>query len=374
MAEVTAQNEGGFALRDAVISQSVQATCDRYNIPALVLLAMESARFVLIEVQGMRVAGTDNPVTLNDFFHIGSCGKSVLAVMAGKLIEENRLRWEERLFDLLPEYRDISDSAYADVTLEDLLLCRGGIAAYTSSEEVLPDISPRSVDPRLDFVRFLLSKPPASERDRAGRFQHLYSNASYTVAAAMIERVADAPWEELVGRTLSSDLGFAVHIGWPNTLNAQYQPWGHGAGDAGNPLRTYGPEDPYALSVLLAPAGDLSMKPLDYAKYVQMHLHGLRGHGGYLKPETLRYIHTAHKGFSLGVGNGKYHGQQVSQFDGSAGTFYCHSIIVPEHDYAYVVLANAGHADAVKGIYELSGKLMQRRFGDRPWWRFWEQG
>jgi hypothetical protein len=61
----------------------------------------------------------------------------------------------------------------------------------------------------------------------------------------------------------------------------------------------------------------------------------------------------------------------VSQFDGSAGTFYCHSIIVPEAGYAYVVLANAGHPDAVKGIYELSGKLMEHRFGGKPWWRVW---
>ena len=69
-------------------------------------------------------------------------------------------------------------------------------------------------------------------------------------------------------------------------------------------MRTYGPDDPYALSILIAPAGDLSMKPLDYAKYVQMHLKGLQGHDGYLKAETLRYIHNGHKGFSLGVGNG----------------------------------------------------------------------
>jgi CubicO group peptidase (beta-lactamase class C family) len=347
------------------------------------------------------VAGTENPVTLNDFFHIGSCGKSVLAVMAGKLVEQGKLQWDERLFDRLPEYRDLSDPAYADVTLEDLFLCRGGIAAYTSGDEVLPDISPRSVDPRLDLTRYLLTKPPSSPREKNGKFRHLYSNASYTIASCMVERAAEAPWEELVGQTLSRDLGFAVHIGWPNTLNAQYQPWGHGLptktpppergtgnreqgpdsgvsagavdqgfGSTGG-LRVYGPEDPYALSILIAPAGDLSMKPLDYAKYVQMHLQGLRGHNGYLKSETLRYIHFGHKGFCLGVGNAPYHGQNVSQFDGSAGTFYCHSIVVPEADYAYVVLANAGHPEAVRGIYELSGELMTRRFGKKPWWRVW---
>ena len=368
---MTSQPEGAFALTDPALSKRVEEVREKYRIPALVLLAMDSARFELIEVQGTRVAGTENPVTLNDFFHIGSCGKSVLAVIAGKLVEQGKLRWDERLLDRLPEYRELSDPAYSDVTLEDLFLCRAGIAAYTSDQEVMPDISPRSVDPRLDFARFLLAKPPSSPHEKDGRFKHLYSNVSYTIAACIIERAADAPWEELVAQTLARDLGYAVHIGWPNTLNAQYQPWGHGGVNAKDLLRPYGPEDPYALSILIAPAGDLSMKPLDYAKYVQTHLQGLRGRDGYLKAETVRFIHYGHKGFSIGVGNGQYHGQQVSQFDGSAGTFYCHSIVVPDADYAYVVMANAGHPEAVKGVYEVSGELMTRRIGKKPWWRFW---
>ena len=102
---MTSQPQGGFALTDPAISQRVEEVRAKYRIPALVVLAMQSARFELIEVQGTRVAGTENAVTLNDFFHIGSCGKSVLAVMAGKLVEQGKLRWKERLFDRLADYR-----------------------------------------------------------------------------------------------------------------------------------------------------------------------------------------------------------------------------------------------------------------------------
>ena len=45
---MTAQSEGGFALNDPHIAALVEDTRERYNIPALVLLAMESARFTLI--------------------------------------------------------------------------------------------------------------------------------------------------------------------------------------------------------------------------------------------------------------------------------------------------------------------------------------
>ena len=171
-------------------------------------------------MQGTRVTGSENLVTLNDFFHIGSCGKSG-ASGHRPASWSTRASWlDERIFDRLPEYRELSDPAYADVTLEDLFLCRGGIAAYTSGEEVLPDISPRSRRP-----------PPRLRPISAIEAARVGAGQGRTIPAPVlqrqlhgrggeIERTADAPWEEQVGQTLSRDLGFAVHIGWPNTLNA----------------------------------------------------------------------------------------------------------------------------------------------------------
>ena len=45
---MTAQGEGGFALSDPQVARWVEDTRERYNIPALVLLAMEPGRFTLI--------------------------------------------------------------------------------------------------------------------------------------------------------------------------------------------------------------------------------------------------------------------------------------------------------------------------------------
>jgi D-alanyl-D-alanine carboxypeptidase len=169
-------------------------------------------------------------------------------------------------------------------------------------------------------------------------------------------------------QTLVDGYGLDVRFGWPNLEDPELQPWGHAPGDDGK-LRFYAPGDPYALSSILAPAGDLSMHPLHYARYVQQHLRGLRGFDGYVSASTMRHIHRAQRGFSLGVVNGRYYGKNVSQVDGSAGTFYCHTIIVPDADFAYVILTNAGGSDAMAGVYELSGQIMNQRF--RPWWRFW---
>ena len=197
-----------------------------YNVPAIAVTVMNSETIYLQEVQGVRVVGKPAHATLDDYFHIGSCSKSVLAVMAAKLVEQKKITWQTRFFEVFPELEANANQAYRDITLEDLFLSEAGIKAYTNAEaEPFPDFGASVRDKRLEFIKFLVRQSPSSEK-KNGKFQHLYSNPSYMMASAMLERVSGLKYEELVRRTLTDDLGMSVHIGWPNSISAQ-QPWGH---------------------------------------------------------------------------------------------------------------------------------------------------
>lgn len=208
-----------------VLSYLIQKTRQRYQIPAIAVCIMNSSEILHQEIQGTRIANKNNPASLEDYFHIGSCSKSVLALIATKLIEQNKITWQTRFFTVYPELKDKARLEYQDITLEDLFLCEAGILPYTSGEERFPDISPSEPSPRLAFIQYLITQAPAS-RHEAGKFEHLYSNASYTMASAMLERVSGYNYESLVNRTLHDDLGLSVHIGWPSSFNPE-QPWGH---------------------------------------------------------------------------------------------------------------------------------------------------
>jgi CubicO group peptidase (beta-lactamase class C family) len=340
----------------------------RRHIPALAVITMNADKIVSAEVLGTRVQGTDNMATLDDFFHIGSCGKSVLAVTAGKLVESGKIDWHTRLFDALPELEAKAEAGYANITLNDLLSCRAGIAAYTSASEQFPELNPLLPNVRMEFAGYVLSLVPVVPPFADGRFAHHYSNASYTLAALMLEQAAGYDWETMMLQTLIDGYGLDVRFGWPNLEEPELQPWGHSLTEDSR-MRFHPPGDPYALSDILAPAGDISMRPLHYARYVQQHLRGLRGIDGYVSASTMRHIHHAERGYSLGVTNATYYDKAVSQIEGSAGTFYCHSIIVPGDDFAYVVMTNAGGSGVTAGVYELSGYIMKQHF--RWWWKFW---
>ena len=187
------------------------------------------------------------------------------------------------------------------------------------------------------------------------------------MASAMLERVSGESYEDLVKKTLTGDLGLSVHVGWPNSISAD-QPWGHMI--AKGKVEAFPPSHDYKLPYLIMPAGDLSMTPKDYAKYTQLHLQGLTGSSNYISSESYRYIHFSHDGFSLGVANGVLGGKRYSGFDGSAGTFFCRSIIVPESDFAFTIMTNAGSGSgSMEAVDWLTQRIVEQHFN--WWWKFW---
>ena len=63
---------------------------------------MNSDAIFIKNMQGTRISESNNQATLEDFFHIGSCSKSVLATIVGKMIEAGKVNWETRFFDIFP--------------------------------------------------------------------------------------------------------------------------------------------------------------------------------------------------------------------------------------------------------------------------------
>ncbi len=352
-------------LRQASLRGVVSEARERFTLPAVAIAVMNPFEILVQQVQGIRVVGKADEASLDDYFHIGSCSKSVLAVVAARLVEQQKIGWNTCFFDVLPELEATANPAYAAISLEDLLLCRAGIKPYTRlASEPVPKYGPEVENQRLEFITSLVQQPPSSRRS-GGKFAHLYSNASYTMASAMLERVSGMSYEALVPAILREEAGLAVQIGWPNSLGPE-QPWGHMI--SRGRVESFGPDHPYALPQLLAPAGDLSMTPKAYAEYTRLHLLGLKGGDNLISADSYRRIHFAQKGFSLGAFNGRVLGEPYSGFDGTAGTFFCRSLIFPESDFAFTIMTNAGTAKGtMRGVEWMSRQIAKQAFHLR-WW------
>lgn len=348
------------------LSRIVEQARLKFKLPAVAVVILNSKEIYLTEIQGERIHGKKNIVSVDDYFHIGSCSKSILAVIAAKLVEEKKIDWNTKFFEVYPELKESSLKDYMNITLEDLFLCRAGIKAYTSGDEIFPKLDSPSQIIRYDFAKWLIQQKP-EPKFQEGKFEFLYSNAGYTMASLMLEGVSGKSYDELIKTYIIDEIGIETFIGFPNRFDHN-QPWGHTISK--NDIVIFEPENPYKLPELLLPAGDLSMKPLGFAKYIQLSLQGLKGSDNFVNADSYKYIHFAHKGFSLGVGNEEMFGYTFSGIDGSAGTFFCRAIVVPESDFAFTIMTNAGSGSGqMKAVDWITMKIVKKHYN--WWWKFW---
>jgi CubicO group peptidase (beta-lactamase class C family) len=167
-----------------------------------------------------------------------------------------------------------------------------------------------------------------------------YSNAGYAVAAAMVERLLDTPWEQLMTSLVFQPFGLeSARFGWPATADSPHQPWGHLGAPPGLRPHVPGTFWNFDITTYLASAGDISCNVSDLAKYAAAHLRGLRGADGVLTSTSIRRLHTPPE--IDAEGNGYASGWAIARTEdgrpehwhsGSGGSFFAVVSIYPEDD------------------------------------------
>lgn len=134
--------------------QALDTLRARYHLPALVAAIVQPEAIYYL---GGGVRHNDQPaeaITLDDYFHLGSESKSVTSLLAGKLVEEGKLKWKSKMLDVVPELRNSARPEYADITLDKLLSHRAGVQPFTTSLEhkALPKLTGTISERRLQFA------------------------------------------------------------------------------------------------------------------------------------------------------------------------------------------------------------------------------
>ena len=367
------------------VAQWMAEARKQYHIPALAVVVSNTDRNLISLVQGVRAVGSDNKARLEDDFHIGSSTKSILALVAADLIEQGKITWQSRFFDVLPQYRDNANDAYHDITLKQLLAMRGGIKLCADFIEVNA-IDKALLSNEQAFIRYILSLAPATKPE-GDAFEYAYSNASPLLVAAMLAKVSGKKWRHLLQDTMVQRFDIRVNYGNPQSIDGkhvvghvvnhngifgQWQRSGAEGEVITNPKNNITPiafDSPFRLPEVLAAAGDTNMSVLDYAKYAQLHLQGAREQQQHISAANFKEIQFAYPGMALGVTNGDDWGQPAIIYTGSAGSFYAVSLILPKQNVAIVIMANNGSEMAMAGVNKLLTKMIKKQLN--YWWAFW---
>src|SRR5262245_34666781 len=98
----TAESRGS-GLGAAKLSESLEDIRVRFALPALGAAIVTTDGLAGSWATGVRRNGSDERVTVDDRWHLGSCTKAMTATLIALLVERGDLAWDKTLPQLLPE-------------------------------------------------------------------------------------------------------------------------------------------------------------------------------------------------------------------------------------------------------------------------------
>ena len=324
-----------------------------FNIPEISYAVVDSKSTIEIAALGRHNIYLQDTATLNDRFHIGSNTKAMTAFIIAKYVEKGKLKWTTKFFDIFPDWKENSKVEYYNITLQDLLSHRARIQPFQGDNDpTIPDFKGTKQEKRKAFGKFVLTLNPG-EIDTIHKFN--YSNADYTLATLMLEKVTQKSWEQLVEKVFNKDLKLNVKLSWPENQKIK-DTWGHSFENG--KLIPVPSNTNYHLD-FTEPAGDINIKLKDYAKFIQLNLQGLNGHNNYLTAKTYQFIHKGIENYSLGWYNIYENDKELSTHSGTAGTYYTLVHIDRIKGNAYIIFTNSFNQETQQGVRLLMRKLKE---------------
>jgi CubicO group peptidase (beta-lactamase class C family) len=329
------------------LSDLLERTRKDHRLPGMAAAVVRGDQIAAEGVAGVRRVGTDDKITLDDRFAIGSCTKRMTAVMIGRVIDSGKLSFETTLADALPDVEMRDD--YRKVTIAQLLSFTGGIQPYTQIgpklTPILFELTGSAAEQQEQFVRHVLQEEPVVKPGT----ERKYSNASYVVAVFAASRKTGRGWEALMEEEVFKPLPLTkAGFGRPRSKERPHEPWLHRKGDQGYEPE---PKEPQAEpAAALAGAGGVHCSIRDFARFAAYELAAARG------KDALRQPATAKRWQELSQGETS-EGRPVF---GGTPWLTAGYVLWPSKNLAAAVTLNGGSAaDACKAVF----KAVEDRYG-----------
>ena len=127
---------------DAYVAKAVTD----WKVPGLAIAVVKEGRIVFAKGYGVREMGKPAPVDTQTLFAIGSTTKAMTSAAIGMLVDEGKIRWDDRVTKYLPGFQLADAYVTRELTIRDLLTHRAGLGnadvlwyrADSSADEVVP--------------------------------------------------------------------------------------------------------------------------------------------------------------------------------------------------------------------------------------------
>lgn len=281
----------------------IEQFMNKWEIKGASFALMKDNRLIYCKGYGLADAEAQIPTDVKHVFRVASVSKLITAVGIMKLVEEGKIRLNDRVFGeqgVLNDscFLDIKDPRSKKITVEQLLRHQGGYSIAYGDPMFCPlEIARKmNVEPPVDLntmIRFVLSRRLGYSPGDGTR----YSNIGYGILSKVIEKVTGKGYEEYIRKNILKPAGCSdMYLGhnldtdhFPNEVkyyevsNAELIPACDGSGkmvyrsNGGNNI-----EELYG-------AGGWVASPAELLRFLAT-IDGNPEVKDILKPETIRYM------------------------------------------------------------------------------------
>lgn len=177
------------------IDSIVTAAMKTFDVPGISVAVVKDGAVIHLKGYGVRSINTMEKVDEHTLFAIASNTKAFTAATLAILVDEGKLKWNDRVTDYIPEFKLYDPWVTAEFTIKDLLTHRSGLGLGAGDLMIWPESPLFTKEEIINKMRYL--KPASSFRTK-----YDYDNLLYMVAGEVVGKVSGMSWENFVEKKI----------------------------------------------------------------------------------------------------------------------------------------------------------------------------
>jgi CubicO group peptidase (beta-lactamase class C family) len=355
------------AERIALLKEFLQGAMQQFEVPGVGLALIDGGKVVFEGGLGVRTLGKSEPVDADTLFIAASNTKAMTTLLLAELVDEGKMRWDEKVVDLYPAFR-LGDAETTKQVLVKHLVC----ACTGMPRQDFEWLFNFGAATPLSSLGMLGAMQPTSRFGEIYQYSNLMAAAAGFVGAAVLSpgREMGAAYDEAMRSKVFAPLGmtrttfdFAV---------AQSGNFASPHDDDVDAKPSVARQDINYSIVPVRPAGGMWTSAHDLAKYVEMELALGRLPDGRqlvsrdnLLERRRPQISTGEDGtYGMGLIVDTQFGIPIVSHGGSMFGYKSDMIFLPDHGVGAVILSNADSGGYLNGL--LRRRLLELLFDGKP--------
>jgi CubicO group peptidase (beta-lactamase class C family) len=371
----------GFAMILLVTNLSGQSAnkikqLDRYyeqmvkdwQIPGMVVGIVKDGKLVFTGSYGVMEEGKTSKPDGNTLYGIASNSKAFTSMILAMLVQEGKLKWDDKVVDYLPYFELYDPWVSSQVTIRDILSHRVGLGTFSGDV-----IWYKSDFTSEEIIRRAKHIPQA----RGFRDGYGYSNLMYITAGEIIKVITGKSWSQNVKERIFDPLEMTRSVTTPKQLA--------GLGNFATPhAREEGVNIPIEWEDWeeIAATGGIISSVNDLSKWMIFNLnHGVLGKDTLISSRNRNIMWTPHINFTvdhtrsndlnqnfnayaLGWGMSDYNGRLRVSHTGAIDGMLTALNLVPDENLGVVVLTNGMQSPMMAATFAAFDMMMNIPFKD----------